>query len=381
MNSQSVVTDLLEKAGIEVNGSKPWDPQIHDPRVYNMAVARGSLGVGEAYMSGLWDCEDLPGFFERCLRADLGGTLTGRSISNLGTFLKSKVSDRFSKKRAFEEGEVHYNLPTELWEATLDSRMTGSCAYYPLGTESLDEAQTKKNDLVIRKSGLPQGGSILDIGVGWGSVSGRAIETHDARPVGYTIASEQARYINGRYGSAIDARVDDFRNIKLDEPVDAVVSLEMFEHVGRPYWRDFFEVAHRSLKPDGRLVLHTIVRHVPQDEIDAWQQKYIYVNGCLPTPGQVCSAVHGLFHLEDVHDIGAHYPATLGSWMSNFRRHWADLVKLGPDKFGGMDPEVACRMWEYHYDQCNGGFRTRDISVQQFVFSPLGIPGGLGAIR
>lgn len=380
MNTESMVREQLARVGIEVNGNKPWDPQIHDARVYNMLLTRGTEGAGTAYMHGLWDCADLPGFFERCLVGNFDETLP-KSIANVVGYLKGRLFDRFSERNALEEGKIHYDLPEEMWEATLDKRMTGSCAYYRTDSDSLDKAQEQKIDLVLQKSAVPFGGTTLDIGIGWASVSGRAVEKYDVRPIGYTVSQEQANHIRRRYGDRIDVRVEDFRRISLDAPVDAVVSLEMFEHVGRPYWRTFFEITRASLKPGGTLVLHTIIRHDPKDEIDAWQQKYIYTNGCLPTPGQVCTAAHGLFHLEDVHDIGAHYPRTLQSWMDNFRSARAELKKLGPARFGGMDPEVACRMWEYHYDQCNAGFRTRAISVQQFVFTTDGVRGGVPTYR
>jgi cyclopropane-fatty-acyl-phospholipid synthase len=379
LNAERAVRTALEKVGLEVNGKNPWDPQMKSSDVFAGIVARGSIGLGEAYMQGRWECEDLVEFFARTTG---GGVSNAVSLTpaNILLFIRSVLTNRQSKRQALSLGRFHYDIPREVWEGTLDSRMTGSCAYYRTGAETLDEAQEAKIDLTLRKADIGPGKSLLDIGVGWGAFSGYAADKYSARPIGVTVSGSQRDYIRQRYGDAVDVRVHDYRDTKLSNSADAVISAEMFEHVGSDNFRTFFEVAHRSLRPEGRMVLHTIVGHTPSKHIDPWMDKYIYPGGCLPTPGQICSAVQGLFHVEDVHDIGAHYDRTLIAWMSRFDEHRVNVKALGKKKLG-MDPEVFCRMWKYHYLASAGGFRSRTISVHQYVLSRRGIPGGLPPIR
>jgi len=278
-------------------------------------------------------------------------------------------------------GEIHYDLPPEVWEATLDETMTGSCAYYKTGNETLEEAQENKKKLLFDKLDIKSNQTLLDIGVGWGAFSGYAFEKYGARPIGVTISPVQRDYVHKRYGpDAIDVRVHDYRDTVLTEKVDRIISVEMFEQVGAKNLRTFFEIARRYLKDDGRFVLHTIVNHKPEPHIDPWMNKYIYPEGYLPTLGQIGTAVHGLFHVEDVQDIGAHYDPTLVAWMNKFRKNRENVKALGREKLG-MDPEMFCRMWEYHYLASAGGFRSRKISVHQYLLSPHGIPGGYTSVR
>jgi cyclopropane-fatty-acyl-phospholipid synthase len=295
--------------------------------------------------------------------------------------VRARLQNRQNKTRAMKVGRIHYDLPTEVWEATLDETMTGSCGYYRTGEETLEQAQAAKKALLFEKLDLQKKQTLLDIGVGWGAFAGYAAQRHDARPIGVTISPVQRDYIHRRYGAdTVDVRVQDYRDIALDQPVDRVISVEMFEQVGWRNFRTFFKIARRALKPEGRMVLHTIVGHEPSWHIDPWMNKYIYPEGYLPTLGQIGTATHGLFHVEDVHDIGAHYDPTLLAWMSKFRKNRDAVKALGENKLG-RDPEVFCRMWEYHYLACAGGFRSRCISVHQYVLSPAGVPGGLPADR
>lgn len=379
-SAKDKVKEILAKADITLNGSNPWDIHVHNEDFYARAIAQGSLGIGEAYMDGWWDCNDLAEFFARVTSSDLGKHVAF-TVPNVVLFLKSTLQNRQNKKRAMKVGEIHYDLPVEVWEATLDTTLTGSCAYYQTGEETLEEAQEAKKKLIFNKLDLKHGQTMLDIGVGWGAFSGYAAEHYGAHPIGITISPVQRDFIHKRYGpSMIDVRVHDYRDTILAEPVDRIISVEMFEQVGIKNLRTFFEIARRSLRGDGRFLLHTIVTHKPSPHIDPWMNKYIYPEGYLPTLGQIGTAVHGLFHVEDVQDIGAHYDPTLVAWMKKFRANRENVKALGRDKLG-MDPEMFCRMWEYHYLASAGGFRSRMISVHQYLLSPNGILGGYQSVR
>src|SRR5665213_635929 len=166
LNAQHAVASLFESAGITVNGTNPWDPLVHRNRFYPRLIAQGSLGLGEAYMDGDWDCERLDQFFDRVIPAKLGDKL-GITPARAMLLLKSKLRNRQTVRRAKQAADVHYDLPIDIFEATFDNRLTGSCGYWKNAT-SLDASQTAKLDLVCRKVGLARGMRVLDIGCGWG---------------------------------------------------------------------------------------------------------------------------------------------------------------------------------------------------------------------
>jgi len=157
------------------------------------------------------------------------------------------------------------------------------------------------------------------------------------------------------------------------DPVDRVVSVGMFEHVGARNYRTYFESARKYLKTDGLFLLHTIWENERHPVIDAWQDKYIFPNGDLPSLGEITSAVEGLFVVEDVHNFGVYYDRTLMAWNDNFQSHRPELAKSLGERF--------CRMWEYYLLQNAAAFRCRHISVGQLVLSPQGLRGGYQAIR
>ena len=166
--SETIARELLESAGVEINGSRPWDIHIHDPRFYNRVLQETSLGLGESYMDGWWDCELIDGLITRILLARLEQKVTGNWKMSLQA-LRARLFNRQSTSRAFQVGEEHYDLGNDLYTAMLDQRLTYSCAYWK-DALTLDAAQEAKLDLVCRKIGLKSGMQVLDIGCGWGCV-------------------------------------------------------------------------------------------------------------------------------------------------------------------------------------------------------------------
>jgi cyclopropane-fatty-acyl-phospholipid synthase len=376
MNQETVARDLLSRAGIEIGGQNPWDIQVHNKAVYARVLANGSLGLGEAYMDGWFSCDRLDQLFARMVGARLSQRLP---ISmNLALLIaRSKLQNRQTRRRARRVADVHYDLPTEVFEATFDSRLTGSCGYWE-GALTLDEAQDQKLDLICRKIGLQAGQRVLDIGCGWGAFMGFAVERYDANCTGVTVSKEQVDYGRKRYAEpAVSFRLKDYREI-VDEPFDHVVSMGMFEHVGPKNYRVYFESARRHMREDGLFLLHTIWSNDPSP-LDPWIDKYIFPNGVLPTIGQIGTAIHGLFVVEDVHNFGADYDKTLMAWNAKFQSNRTAIAELMNRK--GHDGERFCRMWEYYLLSCAGGFRSREISVGQFVLSPRGVPGGYRSVR
>lgn len=196
MSLNKKISNSLASAGIEINGQQPWDIQVHDDTVFNRVLADGTLGLGEAYMDGLWDVVRLDQFICKALTSDIGDQIYKRKSAVLQ--LLAKLINMQNSSRAYYVGEQHYNAGNDLFEYMLDKRLTYTCGYWKEARD-LDAAQEAKLDLVCRKLNLQAGQRILDIGSGWGSFAAYAAEHYDVSVVGITISSEQAAYANKRY--------------------------------------------------------------------------------------------------------------------------------------------------------------------------------------
>lgn len=358
------VTRLFAQGGVKVNGSAPWDIQLHDTAVLDQVLARGNLGLGEAYMDGRWDCERLDELFCRLLRARLGEQV--RPVPMLFQALRARLFNRQTGRRAWHVGERHYDLGNAFYAAMLDPRMTYTCALWD-GAGTLADAQDAKLDLVCRKLGLMPGMTLLDIGCGWGGLMAYAAERYGVECVGVTVSREQLEWARERHGALpVEFRLQDYRD--LDERFDRVASLGMFEHVGRKNFRTFMRVARRCLNPDGLFLLHTIGKNARRGTTDPWMDRYIFPGGDLPSVGQIGDALDDLFVVEDVHSLGADYDRTLMAWHERFEAGWSAFsARLG---------ERFHRMWRYYLLSCAGAFRARDIQLWQWVLSPQGVAGG-----
>lgn len=365
MSKQALVSSMLEKAGITVNGPNPWDPQIKSEQVWTRLFAQGSLGLGEAYMDGLWDCADLAEFFNRVVGANLEDKIPV-TFNLIWQIVQAKFLNMQTKSRSQRVARMHYNQ-TEAYAASLDNRMTGSCGYWPNGVTNVDEAQDAKLDLICRKIVLKPGERVWDIGCGWGAFMGFAAEKYGASCVGVTVSPDQAEYARKRYKDLdCDFRVKDYRDF--DEKVDKIASMGMFEHVGYKNYRTYFETARRNLKEDGLFLLHTIGSPNSKQTIDPWIEKYIFPGGVLPSMTQIGKAIEGLFVVVDLHNFGPDYDKTLVAWNENFQQKWPEPKTEDERRFK--------RMWEYYLLCCAGGFRSRAIQLWQFVLSPKGVPEG-----
>ncbi|KKW48006.1 MAG: Cyclopropane-fatty-acyl-phospholipid synthase [Parcubacteria group bacterium GW2011_GWA1_59_11] len=367
------VEGLLGLADVRVNGDRPWDLQVKDERVFGRVLRQGTLGLGEAYMDGWWDAPKLDEFFHKVIAADLKRKV-GLSWPLVKTVIRAAFLNLQSYRRAFEIGERHYDNGNDLYQAMLDKRMTYTCGYWSgkpkAGT--LDEAQEAKLDLVCRKLGLKAGEHVLDIGCGWGSFAKFAAERYGARVTGITVSREQAEL--GREtckGLPVELRLEDYREVRGE--FDHVVSLGMFEHVGKKNYRAFMKIVDRCLAEGGLFLLHTIGSKRSVNSTDPWIGKYIFPNGMLPSMKQIAKAAEGLFVMEDWHNFGADYDPTLMAWFRNFEKAWPSLR----GKYG----ERFHRMWKYYLLSCAGAFRARHIQLWQMVFSKKGVSGGYVPVR
>jgi cyclopropane-fatty-acyl-phospholipid synthase len=361
---------LLEPSGIKINGSNPWDIKVLNENFYNRVKAEGSLGLGESYMKGLWDCKNLDQFFYKLLLAKIPSKV-GITLPLVFGIISAKLFNLQAKSRAFEVGEKHYDLSNELFSLMLGKTMAYSCGYWKTA-KNLDSAQIAKYDLICKKLNLKSGQKILDIGCGWGSFAKYAAENYEVSVVGITVSKEQAEF--GKKlckGLPVEIRLQDYRDLR--EKFDHIVSVGMFEHVGYKNYKTFLELVKNCLRSDGLFLLHTIGRLATGNDADPWTNKYIFPNGALPSLKQIATAAEKLFVVEDVHNFGADYDKTLMAWHKNFNDNWTKLK--------GKHSERFYRMWNYYLLSCAGAFRAREIQLWQIILSPNGIPGGYKSVR
>ena len=369
MTLRDRLTDLLARADITIDGDRPWDIRVHDERLFARVIAQGTLGAGEAYMDGWWDCDQLDEMVARLFRADLKQALT--PWKDTFRIMEARVRNLQRSRRAFRVGRHHYDIGDDLFGRMLDRRMIYSCAYWK-NAGTLDDAQEAKLDLVCRKLGLEPGMRVLDIGCGWGGTAQYAAERFGVSVLGITVSERQARYARKLCERLdVEIRLEDYR--QLEGTFDRVLSLGMFEHVGYKNYDRFMRVVRRHLADDGLFLLHTIGASQSMRRTDPWTDRYIFPDSMLPSVAQIGAAIDGTFLLEDWHSFGQDYDTTLMHWYRNIEASWSELE----DHYG----ERFHRMWRYFLLSSAGGFRARKTQLWQLVLSPQGVPGGYHARR
>jgi len=370
MAAKDTLIELFDLADIKVNGDRPWDIQVHNEDFYNRIMGKGTLGAGESYMDGWWDVQALDDFFTRMLSIDIESKLKNNPVV-LFTVLKSMVFN-LQRKKIYKVGEEHYDIGNDLYEKMLDDRLTYTCGYWK-DADNLNQAQENKLDLICRKLNLKEGDHVLDIGSGFGSFLNFAAERYGAKCTGITISKEQAKYANDNAnGLPVNTIIQDY--MELEGQFDHIVSIGMFEHVGKQNYRKFFEKSQSLLKDDGLFLLHTIgASRRSASSGDPWVEKYIFPHGELPSMERVLEAADRLYICEDVHNFGHYYSLTLAAWRENFEKNWDSLKDKYDDRF--------YRMWQYYLNSFIGTFRTRQNHLWQFVFSKKGVPGGYSSVR
>lgn len=356
---------VLEEAGITINGPNSWDPQIHNTRALRRIVFGGTLGAGESYVDGDWDCTRLDELVARLQASGIDerwGDFSSLSLRGLFSWLVNLQSRALAPRNV----KAHYDIGNELYTAMLGPTMTYSCGYWR-NARSLEEAQNGKHELICRKLGLRRGMRVLDIGCGWGAFAKYSAERYDVQVVGITLSPAQAMYAKARCEDLpVEIRLQDYRDVR--DTFDRIVSIGMFEHVGPRNYREYFNSVHLNLAPDGLFLLHTIGSLRSVRNLDRWMGRYIFPNAVLPSGSQIERAVEGLFVMEDWHNCGADYDKTLMAWHANFTSAWPTVADAYGERFR--------RMWNYYLLTCSGTFRARRSQLWQIVFSKHGVPGG-----
>lgn len=370
--AEKTLKELLKIADIKVDGKRPQDIKVYNPRFYKRAL-EGSIGAGESYMDGWWESNDLVDTLYRLALAKLPEKVN-KNLKLLTFFARYKLLNVATIKKSYVVGKVHYDVGNDLYEKMLDSDMNYTCGYWkglgdPLtawkNPKNLDLAQIAKMDLVCRKLKLKPGMKILDTGCGFGNFAKFAAEKYKVSVVGFTISREQAVKARERcQGLPVEIRHQDYRELK-PEKFDAIASIGMMEHVTHKNYKLFLTKMSRLLKDNGLMLLHTIGSPVSTTSFDPWAEKYIFPNSHLPSITQIARAAERNFVFEDLQNFGIYYYPTLMSWWTRFDKSWKYLSKINPEKYNLR----FYRMWKFYLLGSAAGFKSRDMQLFQIVFS------------
>jgi len=358
-----IIEKMLAPIGITINGNSPWDIRVRDDRTFPQMLQNKNLGLGESYMEGWWDCQQLDEFICKILTAGLDTKIKG-GFKFLMPALSAIIFNMQSKIRSPIVAERHYDLDNELFMSFLDPYNQYSCAYFD-GTEDLNEAQQKKINLICKKISLSKDDHILDVGCGWGGLAKYVSEHYGCKVTAINISEKQISYARESCrGLPVQILHCDYRDFQ--GSFDKIVSIGMFEHVGQKNYKTFMKTVHRCLKDNGIFLLQTIGGNESLIQCDPWINKYIFPNSMLPSITQIGKAIEGLFVIEDLHNLGSHYEKTLMAWHENFQKAWTKLKSRYDDRFK--------RMWEYYLLSCAGAFRARYNQLWQIVLTKYGTP-------
>ncbi|GAA4719832.1 cyclopropane-fatty-acyl-phospholipid synthase family protein [Pedococcus ginsenosidimutans] len=400
-----VATEIAEALAPFVGGALPvhltaWDGSAAGPSDAPRVVLRspralrrllrhpGELGAAQAYVTGELDVEGdlnaaLTHVWEVAHERGLGGIRptpatvaavlkVAKGAGALGRPLPPPASQAVLKGRLHSLGRDkqaihhHYDLSNEFYELILDPHMAYSCAYWTSDDPdyTVEDAQRDKLDLVCRKLGLEPGMRLLDIGCGWGSMSLYAAEHFGAQVTGVTIAAEQKKFIDARIAERglqdrVEIRLQDYRDVP-DNDFDAVVSLEMGEHVGQRNYRTYTSVLHDRVRPGGRVLIQQMSRRGRHPGGGPFIESFIAPDMTMRPVGQTVDLIEesGL-EVRDVHALREHYVRTVDAWYDTFEANWDRAVAL-------VGEEVA-RVWRLYLVGGSMAFRDGRMGVDQIL--------------
>jgi cyclopropane-fatty-acyl-phospholipid synthase len=349
--------------------------QVRDPRFYSDSVFGGTVGAGEAYIRGYWDCEELTSLVRIMLanRELLGGIDSGWSRLSAPFFKLAHRLNRNTSAGSRRNIAAHYDLGNNFFELFLDETMAYSCGIFESADASLLQASTAKFDAVCSKLRLAPGQHLLEIGTGWGGLAIHAARHYGCRVTTTTISRQQYEFAQQRVASAglsdrITLLLEDYRD--LHGKFDALASIEMIEAVGHQYLDTYFKQCNALLRPSGAMLLQAItIRDQLYDQarrsVD-FIKRFIFPGSFIPSVQALAQSIARstdlkVFHMED---IGPHYARTLRLWRERLLARRSEVRALGY-------PESFVRMWEYYLCYCQGGFEERQLGdVQMLLTKP-----------
>lgn len=342
----------------------PIDITLHDPTLPRRLVLNTDLSVGEAYMDGRLTItgDDLDGFLALATEnAAHGDVLWWRRVSSRLQTARRTFDQWNPAHRARANVAHHYDLSPALYDMFLDDARQYSCAYFTDPDMTLEQAQAAKIHHIAGKLVLQPGMRVLEVGCGWGELALTLARDYGAKVLGVTLSEEQHAYATARAAQAglsdrVTFQLKDYRDVP--GQFDRIVSVGMFEHVGVPHYRTYFDTIRERLSDDGIALIHTIGRVCPPGHTSPWIRKYIFPGGYCPSLSEVSSAV------EDT-DL---YPCDIEIWRLHYAdtlRHWYDRFMEHEDAARALYDARFCRMWRYYLKAAEATFRHNRQCVFQ----------------
>jgi cyclopropane-fatty-acyl-phospholipid synthase len=360
--------------------------RVRSPRFYSDVVFAGTLGSGEAYMNGLWVCDNLTGLVRLMVinRHLLNDVDSGWSRASAPLLKLAHWINRNDKAGSRRNIAAHYDLGNRFFELFLDETMAYSCGIFADADSTLLQASTAKFDAACSKLALRPGQHLLEIGTGWGGLAIHAARHYGCRVTTTTISREQYDFAREQVaraglGDRVTLLLEDYRDLR--GSYDALVSIEMIEAVGHQYLDTYFRTCSGLLHPGGAMLLQAItIRDQFYDQarrsVD-FIKRFIFPGSFIPSVQALVNSLARatdlkLFHLED---LGPHYARTLKMWRERFLARQADVRALGY-------PERFVRMWEFYLCYCEGGFEERQLGdVQMLLTKPRSRRAAIAAIH
>ena len=346
----------------------PIKIKLLDKSLHYKLLLLPDLYFGEAYTDGSLVIEN--GTLTEFL--DIAMKNIGRGETNLYSKIIKKIRGTFRYLTNFNlisqsKNNVahHYDISEKLYDLFLDKKRQYSCAYFKNEKDSLETAQNNKIEHIIKKLNLKPNQKVLDIGSGWGTLAIEIAKKTQCEVLGITLSENQLEYSLKKVKelnleNQVNFKLIDYR--ELEEKFDRVVSVGMFEHVGRKFYKTYFNQVFKLLKDDGVALIHTIGSVLPPRDPQPWITKYIFPGGYTPSLSEVAGPIEksGLA-INDIEVLRMHYSHTLRNWKERFLGKKEEVLNMFDEKF--------FRMWEFYLASCEMAFKWSDQVVFQFQLS------------
>jgi len=337
----------------------------------------GDVAFGECYVDKIIDTPDLTtllGLFSINQESIDDRSMLSSKISQLVNTIKHKLKAN-TLRGSKQNISAHYDLGNKLYKNFLDPNLVYSSASFDSEHKSLEQAQLNKLKKMLKRSGLDSagglegGGSLLEIGSGWGALA--VLASEKAKVTTITLSNEQLDYVNQKITELgledrITAKLCDYRNV--EGQFDSIISIEMLEAVGHENLEIFFKKCHSVLKTKGKLAIQVITfpdaRYKQYRTSCDWIQKYIFPGGLCPSLGAINKASSKYFNIENSENLAKSYAETLRVWRENFNNSWEEISKEGYD-------EKFQRMWNYYLCYCEAGFDYDVLGTYQIEMTKI----------
>ena len=350
--------------------------RVLDPAFYRAVAANGSVGAGEAYMDGLWECDDPVALVRLLVRnRDLLDGMEGGLARLGGLALRAwHALQRNTRAGSRRNIAAHYDLGNDFFRLFLSADLMYSSALFADEREDLDSASTRKLDAICRKLDLKPGDRVVEIGTGWGGFAVHAARHYGCHVTTTTISREQhalaaARIAAAGLGERVSLLLEDYRDLR--GHYDKLVSIEMIEAIGHQYLDTYFATLGRLLKPEGLALVQAITiedhRYAQALRAVDFIKRHIFPGSFIPSVSAMLGAMArgSDLGLVQQQDFGHSYALTLKAWRERFLARLTEVRALGYD-------ERFIRMWEFYLAYCEGGFRERSIGVSHLVLAKPG---------